>query len=381
MGKSKNLEDVGETLPHETVAHTTTTTTNATSAAAEDGEEGGTLIGSIIKNIKVGGDLTSINIAGSLVLPKSSVCYFSENSSPFFNILIKCNDIEDDYQRMLEVFKYLMTTRWLPKELTKKPLNPVLGETFEANVKYSDSDAEITAFAEQISHHPPCTSSEIYCRKAGIKVNYFTPVKVNFMGTYIKLTLDGAVQIHFEKFGETFSCTSPPVAIRLFRGFSEYAGESVLTSSKSKYRIKATYYPKPLLVGHYNCLEATVYNGEEKIQRIKGQWDEELKIAPYKDKKAEYKTFYNKKEYTPGEVVQVSADKQLPTNSNVVWGALFDAIKTGQPGKAINKEKTKVEEEQRRKAAERKEKNEQWKPAHFTQDRDGFWSLNPELHK
>eukprot|EP01133_Synstelium_polycarpum_P015635 gene15635-18575_t len=332
----------------------------------------------LIRRIGHGADLTQVTIPGAFILPKSTLTYFSDNYSAHFDVLLKANDIEDEMERMLQVYRYLTTTTRNVEDVTKKPLNPILGETFEAKVAYSGEGnhskaGEAHFFAEQISHHPPISSTVIYNKKEGISVAYHHPVRSNFMGTYVKLLVEGHVVIRLDKFDEVFTATCPSMAIRIFRmpSFSEYVGKNVLTSNKNTLKIKTLYHPKPLLLGSYNSIEATVYKGKDKVYKIKGHWDQELKYSEYK--KDDYKQFFARNKLVPG--VPAAPEEVLPTDSAKVWGGVFEAAKTG-PAKNITKEKTKVEEEQRKKAAERKEKADEWKPLHFHQEKEGNWVLN-----
>ena len=58
-------------------------------------------------------------------------------------------------------------------------------------------------------------------------------------------------------------------------------------------------------------------------------------------------------------------DQQLPNESRRFWAAVTTAIKSKQFTEAT-KLKQELEERQREKATERKEKNEEWRPRFFT---------------
>ncbi|GAM22431.1 hypothetical protein SAMD00019534_056060 [Acytostelium subglobosum LB1] len=361
-------EDVGETVPQQEDTTTTTQTTQTT----EGGEDSSML--NILKSLKVGADLSKVTIPGGYILPKSTLTFFAENCSVHFDLLLACNGMNDPLQRMLQVYRYFLSTRWVPKEMRKKPLNPVLGETYELATHFKDEKHVATCLSEQISHHPPITSSIVYNVALGIQVSYNSPVKASFMGTYLRISPEGHFVVTLDKFKEVYSITLPPMALRIFRGFAELAGQSIMTCDKSDYSIKTSFFPKPLLFGNYNVIEATMYNGKEKIMKFKGQWDGEVRSSPYK--KDKYETFVERSKLVPGTFVPLPAEKVLPTDSTIVWRGVIEAAQTQAGAKAITKEKTKVEEEQRRLAQERRDKAVDWLPAHFIQSKDGNgWQL------
>ncbi|KAF2074938.1 hypothetical protein CYY_003771 [Polysphondylium violaceum] len=344
----------------------------------DDADNGSTFsrlstIGRLIKKLSFGADLTNTPIPGSFILPKSALSYFAENYSTHFNVLLSANGIDDDLERFLQVLRYFTTTSREIEDTTRKPLNPVLGETYQAKVEFKQDDQHQDTnnyfFSEQISHHPPISCSCVYNKEKGVRVTYFHPVKSQFMGTYVKLTFEGESIIHLDKHDEVITSSIPYMAIRVFRGFSEYCGKAIITSNKHDYRIKINYNAKPLLGGSYNSIDGTVYKGKEKLYKIKGQWSGDMKITNIKTN--ESKPFFSR----PKEINSLVLPQELPsTHSTVVWKGVIEAGDSGV-SRNITVEKTKVEEAQRKLAAERKQKGEHWKPIHFTKV-DDVWVLN-----
>ncbi|EFA81732.1 hypothetical protein PPL_05726 [Heterostelium album PN500] len=375
MAKEENFEDVGEEIPEEfkKVDGATTTVEEIDEQVDKGGATAGnSAITSMLKSMKVGTDMSNMVMPGSFILPRSTLGYFAENCSGYFDQLIQCNAIDDPMERMLQVYRYLMSTRYIPKDVSKKPLNPVLGETSELKTNFPNINATAHSLCEQISHHPPISSSIVY--GSGVSVAYYSPIKGAFMGTYIKLNLDGHLVIKVDKFNEEYHCTLPSMAIRMFRGFGEFIGNSTLTCTSNNFSIQTKFLPKPLLIGNYNVIEGKVFKGKDKVFKLKGQWDGEVKISPYK--KDDYKHFFEKSKLTPGVAEPIPEIQLLPTDSTKIWGGLFAAAKSSASSRDITREKTLVEEDQRKKAQERKTKGEEWKPNHFTQDKEGRWILN-----
>ncbi|EGG18568.1 oxysterol binding family protein [Cavenderia fasciculata] len=397
--KKKELIEVEEVVPEElkvdhseaqspdtlTTSTTSTTTTTTTPVVTMNLDEIDDAVGSgshiaalgmMLKNFKLNSDLTHMTVPGSFILPRSSLSFFAENYAAHFDLLIKANGIKDDKERMFQVYRYYMSTFKVYDDLTKKPLNPVLGETLQGSASLPDAEngakQHVQVIAEQIQHHPfPISCTMAYNKEAGVSAAYFMPARTNFMGTYFKFTLDGDFVIKLEQHDEEYRISMATIAVRFLRNFSEFVGKTKMTSNKHDYRIKTTLYPKPLLYGSYNAMEATVYKGKEKLQKIKGCWDQEITInSEYK--KNDHTTFFKRKGMTPS-IIQ-TPHTLYETDSSNVWRGVFEAADKKAP-KEMTREKSKVEEAQRKLAADRKAKGMPWVPIHFHKKGDD-WYLN-----
>eukprot|EP01107_Rhizomastix_libera_P007584 TRINITY_DN22605_c0_g1_i1.p1 TRINITY_DN22605_c0_g1~~TRINITY_DN22605_c0_g1_i1.p1 ORF type:complete len:505 (+),score=165.49 TRINITY_DN22605_c0_g1_i1:22-1515(+) len=83
-----------------------------------------------------------------------------------------------------------------------KPLNPLLGETFE----YVDPRG-FKFFAEQISHHPPISAS--HCESKEFTFWQQAHVKTKFMGNTLELYPNSKASLFFHESGDFFSFTPP----------------------------------------------------------------------------------------------------------------------------------------------------------------------------
>lgn len=70
-------------------------------------------------------------------------------------------------------------------------------------------------------------------------------------------------------------------------------------------------------------------------------------------------------ELWPAPKIIPPVDSQLPNESRMIWAPVTDAILAKQYTQATDY-KTEIEERQRKKTAERKERNEEWQPRFFT---------------
>lgn len=64
--------------------------------------------------------------------------------------------------------------------MNHKPVNPLLGETYE----YKTDDFEMVT--EQVSHHPPITA--VHIRGKDYRISFSVQVQVYFNGQYVTVT-------------------------------------------------------------------------------------------------------------------------------------------------------------------------------------------------
>ncbi|EGC40396.1 hypothetical protein DICPUDRAFT_44602 [Dictyostelium purpureum] len=330
----------------------------------------------LLKTIKagIGADLSHVELPGSFILPMSTLKYFNDIFLKNFDLLLKANKIENESERMLEIFKYLNTTLMVSQDPTRKPLNPILGEVLMGDFHVKEEDGNISTdnhyCIEQVSHHPPLSAVAVYNKKEGIRLYFTSPVQLVFAGTYFKIGFGKECEIHFEKYNQTYKIIIPTLCARYLRGFAEYCGVGSIHSDTGSYYMKTQYYAKPLLGGQYNCFESYMYNNKnEKIYKLQGGWSSEVKIKDLKTN--ETKSFYKN---TETSVIKRNEDTSLPTDSSNVWKGVFDAHhQKNLKQKSI--EKRKVEKQQRQKLEERNTNNIKWEPKHFTKNND-FWEFN-----
>jgi len=110
--------------------------------------------------------------------------------------------------------------------ITTKPFNPLLGETYEFQ------NNNIHSISEQVSHHPPVTAN--YC--SGIKENFrimnSIETKTKFKGTYMDFIDNYKGYIEFPDFNEKYEMVNPVVsAHNLIVGtlYIDIGGESTVT--------------------------------------------------------------------------------------------------------------------------------------------------------
>lgn len=94
----------------------------------------------------------------------------------YSELLDKASETDDSALRMAYIVAFAFSPYSATTNRTKKPFNPILGETFE----YLDEERNFKFLSEQVSHHPPISAG--YCESKNYKYWANTNVKSQFWG-------------------------------------------------------------------------------------------------------------------------------------------------------------------------------------------------------
>ena len=116
--------------------------------------------------------------------------------------------------------------------------------------------------------------------------------------------------------------------------------------------------------GAYNAIGGTIKNEKsgETLYEISGSWDAEMEIKNLHDGHKE--VLFNAKKSKPSPPLSRPLEEQTDNESQKLWLRTCIAIRNTDHTAATD-EKTKIEEAQRAKAAERNEKGNEWHPRFF----------------
>eukprot|EP01113_Clastostelium_recurvatum_P034133 TRINITY_DN4592_c0_g1_i1.p1 TRINITY_DN4592_c0_g1~~TRINITY_DN4592_c0_g1_i1.p1 ORF type:complete len:438 (-),score=86.74 TRINITY_DN4592_c0_g1_i1:12-1325(-) len=342
---------------------------------------------SLFKKISVGTELSSshMDMPEGLESNNSGLEVFQSNALRHSHLLLDVNNIEDPVLRMAQVVKWVLTLGRMFQN--KKPLNPVLGEVSlckyypQRNADGEPSRPDENVFYslhEQVSHHPPISVSATENKDQGIAIHTTLAPRIRFMGTLIRLTMEGETRISFEKHKEVYSYVPPPVNIRLVGLVLEYAGTVEITCNSYKARI--TYHEKPYLRGTFHKTEGVIVkmnpdasesgkgkskkeSDEEVLISFKGYWDKEIN---FEDHRTGQKSTFSMLSCPYSKYIPIYPTEEMPMSSRRVWYHRKHASSSTDGAKA----KKEVEEEQRRLAKERTEKGDgsKWEPRYFTME-------------
>lgn len=110
-------------------------------------------------------------------------------------------DIDDPVLRFLSVVKFYMSGWHIKPPGVKKPLNPVLGETFTCWWTFPDN-TRAYYISEQTSHHPPKSSYFYAAPEHHIRVDGCLKPRSKFLGNSAASLMEGIAVLRLTNRGK-----------------------------------------------------------------------------------------------------------------------------------------------------------------------------------
>lgn len=160
---------------------------------------------------------------------------------------------------------------------TKKPFNPILGETFE----YAPEDGSFRFISEQVSHHPPVSAG--YADAAEFEWWGDTNIKTSFWGTSFEATPLSPLHLVLKHFKDHYVYRRPVIAVSnlvLGTTYIENHGEmpfnNITTGDTGKLILKKRGWGDK---GIYETEGWIKDNTGKIIFKLEGKWDSYLKAT------------------------------------------------------------------------------------------------------
>ncbi|KAA8496701.1 Oxysterol-binding protein 9 [Porphyridium purpureum] len=151
-------------------------------------------------NVLRGKDLLYVTFPMSTAEPRTALQKFALSCSLAPDLLQKAADTSDPVARIKLVMAFYVAGMSMTSGI-KKPLNPLLGETLEAQL-----DHQTMLYMEQTSHHPPVSSWVL--RGRGYQYYGYMNYEARFGLNEVKLMHSGGRRIDFAD-GSSVSFTNP----------------------------------------------------------------------------------------------------------------------------------------------------------------------------
>ncbi|KAI0791814.1 hypothetical protein C8Q75DRAFT_814858 [Abortiporus biennis] len=338
-------------------------------------ENEGSIITSLISQLRVGMDLSKVTFPTFVLEPRSML----ERITDFMShpdLIFGAENCDDPEERFIRVLQYYLAGWHIKPKGVKKPYNPILGEFFRCRYDYPDGTKGFY-IAEQVSHHPPVSAFYYFSPENKVAIYGELRPKSKFLGNSVSTQMDGENRISLlgrPEDGEYVISMPNMYARGILWGkmVLELGDNCTARNEKNGYFADLQFKTKGYFSGTYNAIAGKIRKGSNDTGEISGKWSS---VMEYKStKNGERRTLFDvSKEgqnIAPKWVAPES--EQEPNESRRLWSKLTAAI-IAKDMEAATEAKTEVEEGQRELRKHRDERGERHL-ARFFLHRQGRWS-------
>jgi len=337
------------------------------------------VVTSFVKNLKTGQDLTRLPLPAVFLRPYSILEVLGSRHLAYIDLLYNLPD--DPSQRMLKILLwYISNLRQEIEQFYKKPYNPVLGEVHKCSAN-SEKFGEATFVAEQVSHHPPVSAMNIRNVTEGIDVTGNYSFNVRFATNSVTITTEGAFALYLKKFDETYESTAclPQMTMTNViwgKRCIWWTSDVVITCPKTNLIGKLSFKTVSIKSNQVNVFTGSVLNGEQVVCTFEGECGATASGSWTGDKKQT--TLIDLHTLPKTKLHYLPKDQQDPLASTRIWEDTNKAIIDDDMDKADAAKKL-VEDRERAKRQEKKDRNEEHEPQYFFYSEDKkIWKRKPE---
>ncbi|KAG8836992.1 hypothetical protein FRB91_010045 [Serendipita sp. 411] len=336
-------------------------------------EEQGSIIMSLISQLKIGMDLNKVSFPTFVLEPRSML----ERITDFMShpeLVFGADQEEEAEERFLRVLTYYLSGWHAKPKGVKKPYNPVLGEFFRCRYDYGDGTRGYY-IAEQVSHHPPI-SAYFYISPANrLCISGELKPKSRFLGNSVSTNMEGENRVYLlgRPNDGAYSLGFPNMYARgiLFGSMILELGDTCLAvNDNTGMSCSLEFKVKGYFSGTYNAISGRVKKGDVEVGEISGKWNTQMHYTDLQT--GERRELFDATRAPIMPKTCLPEDKQEKHESRRLWSQLSTAIKN-KDMEAATTAKSAVENEQREQAYKRDELGITHEPRFFKIQPDGRW--------
>lgn len=338
--------------------------------------EQGNVLSHIISQLRPGADLSRVVLPTFILEPRSMLERIT-NFMAHPETLLPMPEVEDPVLRFVSVVKFYLSGWHIKPPGVKKPLNPILGETFTCYWEFPDQTKGYY-ISEQTSHHPPKSSYFYMAPEHHIRIDGCLKPRSKFLGNSAASLMEGIAILRFLNRGESpkgerYILTQPNMYARgiLFGKMKYELGDhSYVRCPELGLSADIEFKTKGYFGGTYNAIGGFIKNDKtgEVLYELSGMWTGEMVMIDKKTGKKEVLFNATKAKHTPP--LARPLEEQGDRESQKLWYKTAQAVKERNHEVATD-EKTLIEDMQRDEAAKRAEDGVEWHPRLFRQVKGG----------
>ncbi|KAF2138271.1 uncharacterized protein K452DRAFT_234665 [Aplosporella prunicola CBS 121167] len=319
----------------------------------------------IISQLRPGADLSRITLPTFILEPRSMLERIT-NFMAHPETLLPMPAIEDPHERFVSVVKFYLSGWHIKPPGVKKPLNPILGETYTCYWDYPDKTRGYY-ISEQTSHHPPKSSYFYMAPEHHIRIDGTLKPRSKFLGNSAASLMEGLAVMRFLNHNERYFITQPNMYARgiLFGKMKYELGDhSFVRCPELGLEADIEFKTKGWVGGTYNAIGGYIRDMKtgKNLYELSGLWTGEMHAKNLSTGKKQLLFDASHARETPPLTRPLS--EQDERESQRLWQKVTAAIKQRDQVVATD-EKSRIEDRQREEAAKRSDEGVDWHPRLF----------------
>nr|ADY62697.1 OBPa [Candida orthopsilosis] len=330
--------------------------------------EGQSILMGIIAQLRPGMDLSKITLP-TFILEKKSMLERITNFFQIPDLLLMANHTSDPLDRFVNILRWYLASWHIAPKAVKKPLNPVLGETFTCYWNSLPENAgDAYYLSEQTSHHPPKSSYFYLVPNEKIRVDGTVVPKSRFLGNSSAAIMEGWAHVTLGKWNdEEYVMNQPNVYCRgiLFGKMRTELGDHMTVRCEATgFEADIEFKTKGFISGTYDAIDGVIRSigTSDELFHISGKWNDVIDIKNLKTGSKEIYVDTHKTKQVKPKVRPL--EEQHEFESRRLWKPTIDAL-ARRDHETATEEKFKVENDQRERAKKRNEDGVDFQPKYF----------------
>ncbi|KAG9987518.1 Oxysterol-binding protein, partial [Aureobasidium melanogenum] len=244
-------------------------------------QDQGNVLSHIISQLRPGADLSRVTLPTFILEPRSMLERIT-NFMAHPEVLLTLPTIDDPVERFVAVTKFYLSGWHIKPPGVKKPLNPILGETFTGYWDYPDNTRGYY-ISEQTSHHPPKSSYFFMAPEHHIRVDGTLKPRSRFLGNSVGSFMEGIAVMRLLNRNERYFITQPNMYARgiLFGKMKYELGDhAYVRCPELGLEAEIDFKVKGWMTGTYNAIGGHIKDTKsgKNLFEFSGYWDKEMYI-------------------------------------------------------------------------------------------------------
>ena len=214
-----------------------------------------------------------------------SMCQRQCEKFYYLNLLNKaCQETKNKPLQLAYISAFIIGELFLSINRNLKPFNPIIGETYE----YFDNENNFRYYSEQVSHNPQITAFIGETPDFALYGDTKNTTSFRILKGAMELSFMNKVHLHIKSTNDHFVYNRPSIMVKGFLKpplHNDYSGTTIIENeSFPEYKAEIKFIEESWTNSVLGLIEGKIYNEDNTIYLIKGNWNENIYLIDENDK-------------------------------------------------------------------------------------------------